>query len=58
MVARTRGEDTPSKPESSDKEEEEEGEVTLPPPFPLCETLPLFGDILSWQAGVVVGIHV
>jgi hypothetical protein len=36
MAARAWGEDTPSEPKSSDKEEEEEGEVTSPPPSPLC----------------------
>jgi hypothetical protein len=57
MVVRVRGEDTLSKPESSDEEEEEEGEVTPPPPSPLRETLPSFGDILSRQAGVAVGMR-
>jgi hypothetical protein len=40
MVARARGENTPSEHESSDKEEEEEGEVTSPPLSLLHETLP------------------
>jgi hypothetical protein len=51
------GEDTLSKPESSGEEEEEEGEVTPPPLSPPRETLPLFGDILSRQARIKVGIH-
>jgi hypothetical protein len=57
MAARAWGEDTPSEPKSLDDEEEEEGEVTPPLPSPLSETLLPFGDILSRQAGVAVGIR-
>jgi hypothetical protein len=56
MAARAWGEDTPSEPKSLD-DEEEEGEVTPPLPSPLSETLLPFGDILSRQAGVAVGIR-
>jgi hypothetical protein len=57
MVARERGEDTSTEPESSGEEEEEDGEVTPPPQSPSCETLPSFGDIISRQAGITVGVH-
>jgi hypothetical protein len=59
-AARTRGEDTPSKPESSggDDEEEdedgEEGEVTPPPHFAPREALSSLGDIFSRQVGIIV----
>jgi hypothetical protein len=62
-VARTRGEDTPSEPESSggDDEEEdedaEEGEVTPPPHSPLPKDLPSLGDVFSRQAGIPIGAH-
>jgi hypothetical protein len=51
MVARARGEDTPSELKSWE-EEEDEGEVT-PPPLPLAplslqhETLPSFDNIIN-----------
>jgi hypothetical protein len=40
--------------EEEDKDREE-GEVTPPPHSPPHEALPLLGDILSRQAGIVVG---
>jgi hypothetical protein len=43
--------------ESSEEKEQEEGEVTPPSLSPLHETLPSFGDIISQQAGVAVGVH-
>jgi hypothetical protein len=52
-VARVRGEDTTSEPESSggydeeDDEDEEEGVVTPPPHFPLPEDLPSLRDLFS-----------
>jgi hypothetical protein len=55
------GEDTPSEPESSgaDNEEEdedgEEGEVTPPPHSMLPEDLPSLGDIFSQQAWFSIG---
>jgi hypothetical protein len=58
-ASRARGEDTPSEPESSggnDQEEDEygeEGKVT-PPHSPPCEALPSLGDIFSRQAGIAV----
>jgi hypothetical protein len=56
MAVRVWGEDIPSEPESFDGEEEE-GEVTPPPPSPPHETLPLFGDIISRHAGVEISVH-
>jgi hypothetical protein len=50
-------EDTPSYPESSDEEEEEEGEVIPPPLSPSRKTLPSFGDIISRQVGITVGVR-
>jgi hypothetical protein len=52
-VTKERREDTPTKSESSDKEEEV-GEITLPPMFPLCITPPPFSDITGWQVGITV----
>jgi hypothetical protein len=56
MVAREWGKDTPTKPKSSD-EEEEEGEANPPPLSLPCKTLPSFSDITGRQVGVTVGIH-
>jgi hypothetical protein len=62
-VERAQGEDTPSEPESSGEENEEEdrdgeeSQVTPPPNSPPHEALPLLGDILSMQARVIVGVH-
>jgi hypothetical protein len=62
-VARLRGEDNPSEPESSGEDDEEEdedgeaGDVTPPPHSPPHDALPLLGDIFSTQAGVAVGLH-
>jgi hypothetical protein len=58
MVARARGEDASSEPESSrgDNEEEdedgEEGEVTPPPHYLLPEDLPSLGNLFSQQARI------
>jgi hypothetical protein len=57
MAARVRGEDTPSEPESTDEEEEEEGEVTPLSLSPPHETIPPLGDIFSRQEGVTVNVH-
>jgi hypothetical protein len=51
MAARAQGEYTPSEPESSSEDEEEEGEVDPPPLSPLHETLSPFEDIISRQGG-------
>jgi hypothetical protein len=52
MAAQERGEDMPTKPESLDKEKEEEGEI-IPPPLSLSrKTLPSFSDIISRQVGI------
>jgi hypothetical protein len=51
------GGDTPSEPESSDEEVQEEDKVTTPPPSTPRETLPSFGDVISGQAGVTIGIR-
>jgi hypothetical protein len=61
-AARARGQETPSEPESSggDNEEDdkdgEEGEVTPPPHSPLPEDLPSLGDLFSWQVGISVSM--
>jgi hypothetical protein len=58
---KAQGEDTPFEPESSGQDEEkededgEEGEVTPPPHSSLHEALPLFRDIFSRQAEIIVG---
>jgi hypothetical protein len=63
VATRVRGEETPSEPESSggDNEEEdedrEEGQVTPLPHSPPPEDLPSHGDIFSRQAGISVGVH-
>jgi hypothetical protein len=49
------GEDTNTKPESSDKDEEE-GKVTPPPLSPPHVTRPPFRDITSQWVGITVGI--
>jgi hypothetical protein len=60
VVARSRGKQTPSEPESSggDDEVEDEdgevGEVTPPPHYPLPEDLPSLGDIFSQQVGIFI----
>jgi hypothetical protein len=46
----------PSEHESTDEEVEKE-ELTLPPPSQSAEALPPFGDILSRQMGITVGVH-
>jgi hypothetical protein len=51
------GGDTPSEPESSYEEVQEEDKVTTPPPSTPRETLPSFGDVISGQAGVTIGIR-
>jgi hypothetical protein len=63
VVARVRGDDTPSEPESlggDDKEEDEgkeEGEVTSHPHSPPLEDLPSLGDFFSRQAGFFFGVR-
>jgi hypothetical protein len=57
MAARARGESTPFEPKSSCEKEEGEGEVIPPPLSPPCETLPLFGDIISRQQRVTVSMR-
>jgi hypothetical protein len=56
MAMGARREETSSDLQSNDEEEGEEGEVTPPPLSPPCETLPSFGDILNWLAGVAVSV--
>jgi hypothetical protein len=56
MAARAQGEYTPSEPESSSEDEEDEGEVDSPPLSPLHETLSPFEDIISRQGGVTVSM--
>jgi hypothetical protein len=62
-VARARGEDTPSEPESSGGDDEEgdenreEREVTPPPHSSSHEALPSLSDIFSRHAGITVGAH-
>jgi hypothetical protein len=61
VVKRARGEDTPSEPEFSggdDEEEDEdgdEGEVTPLPHYPPSEDLPSLSDIFSQQAEIFIG---
>jgi hypothetical protein len=63
VVARVRGEDTPSEPESSggddkdEDEDEEEREVTPPPNSLLPKDLPSLGDLFGRQAGIFVGVR-
>jgi hypothetical protein len=57
MVARAQGEDTPSEPKSMDadqEDEEEEGEITRPPPSPPHEALPSLDDIFRRQAVISI----
>jgi hypothetical protein len=54
-AAKAQEEDTPSKPESSGRDDEEEGEVTPPPHYPLPENLPSFCNLFNWQVGISVG---
>jgi hypothetical protein len=53
MAEKAWGDDIPSKLESSDEEEEEQGEVIASPPSLPHETFPSFDDILSRQVEVV-----
>jgi hypothetical protein len=60
-ATRVRGQETPSKPESSgdvdeeEDEDEEEGEITPSLPSSPLEHLPSLGDLFSQQVGISVG---